>query len=133
MLGIIDARVRVEENKLGKFTMDLAKHIPYATLVGVEIIVPSDNKNEQKRSPQMKRKKWPWKSRKAEFSPQQQAVLEAIKTGHKDLNSISEVAGFKNLRSTSRVINGLKRKEHIKVVGGTYVTTLSERAKADEK
>jgi hypothetical protein len=122
MTGIFDVRVRVEENKLGKLTMDLAKHIPYAKFVGVEIVVPSDN-SEQKLLPAPGKKKWPWRPKDEQFTSQQKAVLKAVHEGASDMAAVRDAAGFAELRGTSKTINNLKRLKYLKGNDGNLKLT----------
>jgi len=120
--GIIDATVRMEGHKLGKFVQDLAKHIPYAHIINHTIAVPADQKalpppevnGEEKPLVRFYRKRKP----RSRLSNHQQKALKAIAQGASTLEAIQEATGMG--RAVIRCMNNLKRFGHVKETNGSY-------------
>jgi len=123
--GIIDATVRVEGGKLGKFVQDMAMHIPYAHIIGHTIAVPSNQKalpppktielpaEDQSEIEPKRRGRPPHK-----LSAFQKNALHAIANGATTLQGVREATGIG--RQIKRVINNLIRFKRIKGNDGTY-------------
>ncbi len=125
--GIIDATVRMEGHKLGKFVQDLAKHIPYAHIINHTIAVPADQKalpppkameidygGDDKKPIRSYRKRKP----RNRLSNHQQKALKAVALGASTLEAIQEATGMG--RSVIRCMNNLKRFGHVKETNGSY-------------
>src|SRR6266436_260208 len=120
--GIIDATVRMEGHKLGKFVQDLAKHIPYAHIINHTIAVPADQKalpspeviNEEKPLVRFYRKRKP----RNRLSNHQKKALKAVAQGASTLEAIQEATGMG--RAVIRCMNNLKRFGHVKETNGSY-------------
>src|SRR6266446_3319792 len=120
--GIIDAVVRMEGHKLGKFVQDLAKYIPYARIINHTIAVPADQKalpppevvGDEKPLVRFYRKRKP----RNRLSNHQQKALKAVALGASTLEAIQEATGMG--RSVIRCMNNLKRFGHVKETNGSY-------------
>src|SRR5260221_11548051 len=123
--GIIDATVRMEGHKLGKFVQDLAKHIPYANIINHTIAVPADQKalpppkttelvGDEKPLVRLYRKIKP----RNRLSHHQKKALKAVAQGASTLEAIQEATGMG--RAVIRCMNNLKRFGHVKETNGSY-------------
>jgi hypothetical protein len=114
-VAIIEARVRVAKNKLGDLVMDLAGKIPYATLAGINVVIPSAREITPANDvPAIINQTGP------KLSKPQVKVIEALKEGCLNETAISEMSGVVRVK---RVLNTLKKKKLVKGHNGSYTIT----------
>lgn len=126
MSGVIEVRIRIDRDKLGKLVEDMATHLSYAEVVGVTLIVPGN----QKMLPAPAHEKRAYKKRTPAvidhqnlfLSEAQAKMLEAIKNGATDDETIANICGYVGKPwVTKRVANTLIRKKLVTYVNGVYV------------
>ena len=130
MTGFIDAVVRVETKKMGNLIQDMAEYMPYASIIGVSVAIPSYNstsisdKKEIQYEPDGQEDK-PNKAKNgtSRLTKVQKLCLEAILAGCKTDEEIKERVGLPKASNTKRAINNLRRKKCIKGHNGSYVAT----------
>jgi hypothetical protein len=122
MPSFIDHKVRVETSKSGKFLEGLANLIPYADYVGYTTAIRNEQKAVLEAIASIKYEK---DEEEYKLTQQQKLVLEAIRNGHRDTESIKQEIGSKlpantQYANTKRVIHNLHKLKLIKGGEGTY-------------